>query len=481
MVAGSLEAKDQPLPDRTAALEALSVVLAQPTDQSVTFNLLSAADRIAVVTWAVEGRTETASATVKLAAGKPSEVLLEGLKPDTEYQYRVVDTALSGRFHTQRLPGSQFTFGIIGDSHPERPQQFDPNLYVQTLSNAAADRPDFFLTIGDDFSVDTLPRITPQALDRIFAAQRLYLSLVGQTAPLFLVNGNHEQASKANLDGTAQNVAVWSQTRRNSLFSPPVPNGFYTGDAEPVDFIGPLRDYYAWTWGDALFVVIDPYWHSDQTVDNALGGRDKGRRDLWNNTLGDAQYAWLKQTLESSPARFKFVFSHHVLGTGRGGAELASTYEWGGGDQFRAHRPGWELPIHPLFVKTKVTAFIQGHDHLFANQLLDGVTYLTLPEPADPHSVLYNSDAYRTGDRLPNSGRVRFTVGPTEVKVEYLREWLPGMKPQGITEGVPAYQFTIPASGPPTAGIFDPAQKEPGSVAEVSQPPKDPAKKGKKP
>ena len=81
--------------------------------------------------------------------------------------------------------------------------------------------------------------------------------------------------------------------------------------------IGPLRDYYAWTWGDALFVTIDPYWHSPVPVDNGVTGVNKVT-DLWQVTMGDVQYQWLKQVLESSRARYKFVFEHHVLGTGRG-------------------------------------------------------------------------------------------------------------------------------------------------------------------
>ncbi|MEI8164582.1 MAG: hypothetical protein WCI19_15720 [Betaproteobacteria bacterium] len=50
--------------------------------------------------------------------------------------------------------------------------------------------------------------------------------MVGQSSPLFLVNGNHEQAAAANLDGT------------------------------PLPFVGPLRDYYAWTWGDVLILFM---------------------------------------------------------------------------------------------------------------------------------------------------------------------------------------------------------------------------------
>ena len=68
---------------------------------------------------------------------------------------------------------------------------------------------------------------------------------------------------------------------------------------------------------NALFITIDPYWHSDMTVDTMLanGGRDnagKSKRDGWDITHGEAQYRWLKQTLEQSNAKYKFMFAHHV-------------------------------------------------------------------------------------------------------------------------------------------------------------------------
>jgi hypothetical protein len=290
--------------------------------------------------------------------------------------------------------------------------------------SAAADQPDFYLTIGDDFSVDALKTVNADIVRSLYINQRQYLGLVG--SPVFLVNGNHEQAAMANLDSTANNVAVWAQTARNAYYSLPAPDGFYTGDSEPVPFIGLLRDYYAFTWGDALFVVIDPYWHSPQAVDNAFGSeRDsKGQRDLWNNTLGDAQYQWFKHTLETSTARYKFVFTHHVNGTGRGGIEVGGTYEWGDAAQLTAHRPDWDKTIHQLMVDNHVTIFFQGHDHLFAHQQLDGVVYQTLPEPANPFYTTENEAAYHSGDVLPNSGHVRVTVSPGGVTVDYVRSYL---------------------------------------------------------
>ena len=423
----------------TAGAAELNVILGRPTDTAVTVGLLSDEAGVARVEYGTASDRMTGrSPEVVVAKGIPAEVTLTGLAHDTRYVYRAsfrregVETFNPGAessFQTCRAPGSSFVFEVQGDSHPERPNQFSATLYEQTLRAAAADRPDFYVTLGDDFSVDTLRTVTPEAVERIYLNQRRWLSIVGRSAPVFLVNGNHEQAALCNLNSTPDNVAVWAQTNRNKYFPQPGPDGFYTGDEQKVEHIGLLRDYYAWTWGDALFVVIDPYWHSAKPVDNVYGGGKK-ERDLWSVTLGDAQYQWFKRTLEESRAKYKFVFAHHVLGTGRGGVEWADFYEWGGRsrngvDEFAQKRPGWPMPIHQLMVRNGVTIFFQSHDHIFVRQEKDGVIYQTLPEPADPNYALYNRDAYRTGDALPNSGRARVTVSPQSVKVEYVRSWLP--------------------------------------------------------
>ena len=253
------------------------------------------------------------------------------------------------RFHTQRTAGSTFSFGVQGDSHPERPQMNDPELYARTLLNAASGHPDFYICMGDDFSVDTLRTINADTVGQRYTLQRPFLGLVAQSSPLFLVNGNHEQASLFNFNqrDVRHDMAVWAQNARNRYFPMPVHDDFYSGDGESSEQIGPLRDYYAWTWGDALFVILDCYWHSPALVDNGFergGERKKGHdghrdRDWWGITLGDAQYNWFKQTLERNKSKYKFVFAHHALGTGRGGIEESDLYEWGG----KNRRGDWEF------------------------------------------------------------------------------------------------------------------------------------------
>jgi hypothetical protein len=403
-------------------------ILGRPTNTSVTVNVVPAAQMNIFYEYGIISGTYTAQTIPQTASpGAPLETLIDGLQPNTRYYYRINYNGIAGAEHsfiTQRAVGSAFTFEIQGDSHPERVgKQFDANLYTKTLLSAAADQPDFYMTIGDDFSVDALKTVNAQTVTEQYINQRQWLGLVG--APVFLVNGNHEQAALANLNGTPDNVAVWAQTARNAYYPQPTPDSFYTGDTEPVEFIGQLRDYYAFTWGDALFVVIDPYWHSPETVDNQFGAGQgqKQKRDLWNVTLGDAQYQWFRQTLETSSVKYKFVFNHHVLGTGRGGIELANTYEWGDIANLPAHRT-CDKTIHQVMADNHVNIFFQGHDHIFVKQELDGVIYQSLPTPADPNYAFDNEEAYKTGDKFPASGRVRVKVSPGGVTVDYVRSYL---------------------------------------------------------
>ena len=458
------------LPSELADFAALSLVLGRVSDQSVTVSVLSTHEIEGYIEYGTDAKLLTQKTrTLPIATGNPAEVILETLKPDTEYFYRLLSrntgndrfaVRREGRFHTQRADGSTFTFGVQGDSHPERPQMSDPRLYARTLLHAAAGKPDFYFCMGDDFSVAKLRTFDPSSLAQPYLLQRPFLGLVAHSAPLFLLNGNHEQASLFNFNQTdiRHAVAVGAQNARNHYYPTPSPDGFYSGDTAPLTDIGLLRDYYSWHWGDALFVVLDNYWQSPALVDSGfqevdIGGDKKGHaghkdRDWWGLTLGDAQYHWFQRTLEQSRAKYKFVFAHHVLGSGRGGVDQCELYEWGGknkrGDwEFTEKRPGWELPVHQLMVKHGVTIFFQGHDHLFAKQERDGIIYQEVPMPADQGYIAYNQDRYQSGIKLPNSGHLRVTVAPAGVTVDYLRCFLPEDETGQQKTGKVAYSYTI--------------------------------------
>lgn len=431
-----------------------SIILGRPTDRSVTLSLLlSEASRVRVAYGPAGKEARRRTESIAVEAGTPREILLEGLAPDTAYAYRVLEAESGkpllpereeGRFQTCRPPGSPFTFTLQADSHLDGGCL--PELYEASLRNAVADRPDFHIDLGDTFMTGKHASRETAALQ--YLAQRHYLGEIAQDAPLFLVIGNHDgeenlRPEHAGRDG----LAVWSCLQRKRYFPNPLPGPFYGGNTEENPYAGALQNFYSWSWGDALFVVLDPYWTSRST---------RGGREPWNMSLGRAQFDWLARTLRASKAKFRFLFIHQLVGGigsgGRGGAEAAPLYEWGGreadGSQtFALHRPGWEKPVHDLLVETGVSVVFHGHDHFFARQERDGVVYQLVPQPA--HRSVRNHQAaeygYQKGEFLAGCGHLRVRVDPLQSTVEFVRAATPEMEGRGLRNGEVAFRYLLPA------------------------------------
>jgi hypothetical protein len=396
------------------------LILGRPTRDTITASVLAYQDTEGFVAYGTQpGDYTRQTPTRRFKKGETVELLLNSLRPDTRYycqfRSRSGDSAAYS-FHTPRPPGSSFSFTVIADSHLD--ENTSPVLYERTLANAATDAPDFHIDLGDTFMSEgysELHQATAQYL-----AQRYYFGLL--RAPLFLVPGNHDGESGRYLDNTTNNLATWSRMMRTTYFPNPATNG--------------TKSYYGWQWGDALFVVLDPFWFTP---------RPRGRADNWYRTLGIEQYQWLKRTLETSRTKFTFVFIHHLVGgldkQGRGGAEAAPFYEWGGNnpdgtDGFKQHRPGWPMPIHQLLVQSHVTIVFHGHDHLYAKQDLDGIVYQEVPQPGDPNGSTRSAAeyGYRKGVLLGSSGHLRVAASARQVTVDYVR-----------TDKSVAYSYVIPA------------------------------------
>ena len=138
---------------------------------------------------------------------------------------------------------------------------------------------------------------------------------------------------------------------------------------------------------------------------------------------------------------------------GRGGAEAAKLYEWGGNNAdgsygFTAKRPGWAMPIHQLLVQNKVTAVFHGHDHIFVKQELDGIIYQEVPQPsAGRYDQTNNAKEYGyvTGDVLGGPGHLRVTVSASQVTVDYIRAYLLQDENAQRKNGKVDYTYTLTA------------------------------------
>ncbi len=401
------------------------MVLGRPNRNAVTLSVLCYSNIQGCVAYGTQrGRLATQSPMRRFNAGEPVEIVLIDLKPNTHYYYQFragITNSPEFSFHTARPPGGLFTFTLTADSHLD--EHTDPVLYQHTLGGALAQDPDFHVDLGDTFMTEK--HASREAAARQYLAQRYYFGQLCHSAPLFLVLGNHDGESPRGRGPDADNLAVWSSTMRKRYFPNPVPDDFFTGDNTPHPEAGLLEDYYAWEWGDALFVVLDPFWFTR---------RQRGQDDTWKHTLGSEQYEWLQRTLEKSKARFKFVFVHHLVGgidnQCRGGAEAAGLSEWGGKnadgtDGFKEHRPGWPMPIHQMLLRNRVNVVFHGHDHLYARQELDGIVYQEVPQPGFPGEDKVPRSAaeygYKSGVIQPGSGFVRVAISPEETKVSYFR------------------------------------------------------------
>ncbi len=404
---------------------AFDLILGRPTGNSVTASVLCYSDTQGYLAFGTQPGVLSGLAPSRLfKGGEPAEILLSGLKPNTRYFYQfrsAVTNSLEFSFHTARPPGSSFTFTITADSHLD--EHTEPALYQRTLASASAEAPDFHIDLGDTFMTEK--HVNREAAARQYLAQRYYFGHLSESAPLFLVLGNHDGESFRGRGPDSGALAVWSNTTRKRYFPNPVPCDFFTGNKTPHPEAGLLQDYYAWEWGDAMFIVLDPFWFTP---------KQRGQGDNWNCTLGAEQYEWLKRTLESSKARFRFVFIHHLVGgidsQCRGGAEAAAFYEWGrknpdGTDGFKEHRPGWPMPIHQLLVQNKVNIVFHGHDHLYARQELDGIVYQEVPQPGYPADDKVPRSAaeygYKSGAIQPSSGFLRVLISTGSARIDYLR------------------------------------------------------------
>ncbi len=415
----------------------VDVILGRPTAQGVTVSLLSHRQE-RTLTWRLQPEGGSASTrALTLRPGEPLQVTLQGLAAARAHRYTVQDAhgaeLASGRFHTQAAPGSPFNFTLSADSHLD--QNTDPALYQQTLAQVRAAQPAFHIDLGDTFMLDK--HASREAAAAQYLQQRHYFGQLG--LPLFLVLGNHDGEDRKLLRGGADSLALWANQQRKRYFPNPEPDAFYSGSHPSDPSAGPLQDHFAWTWGDALFVVLNPYWH----------GSARRGEERWDLTLGEAQYRWLRRTLEGSHARHKLVFIHQLVGgadrPGRGGAEAVPYGEWGGlnadgSPGFARQRPGWEEPIHALLQRTGVSVVFHGHDHLYAHQQLDGIVYQEVPQPGhrgDRHEGA--AYGYRQGVIRGDAGLLRVDVTPERLRVEYLSAERPGQV---------LHQFTIPARTP---------------------------------
>ena len=450
-------------------------LLGRPTNNSITISVVpdSAASIFydyGTTSGVYPNHTTTGTAT----GGTPYVVTISGLTADTQYYYRMQYSTDSGStwtqraehtFRTQRASGDTFTFDVTSDSHVNI-QLGSSSIQTQTFTNVAADHPDFMIDLGDTFAMDSVSTVA--AAETAYKYQLQYFNLVSHSSAIYLAVGNHEEQEGWHLDDTSDPtlaMPIIGTNAEKKFYLNPVPNSFYSGDSSTYATLGGdgLReDYYAWTWGDALFVVIDPFWFTmtKPFTGNTGGGEtsDTGSGDRWDWTLGLTQFNWLKTTLQNSTSKYKFVLAHHYVGGSddyvRGGANPENIVgEWGGWNEdgttwgWDTHRPvaDWgSEPVRQILEDYHVSAFIHGHDHEYAYEKRNGVVYQEVPSGGFTGAGfgLYTTGNGYTIQAINSPGHLRYTVSPTQTTVDYIASGTTDGSKTTVN-GASRYSYTI--------------------------------------
>jgi 3',5'-cyclic AMP phosphodiesterase CpdA len=319
----------------------------------------------------------------------------------------------AGSAVTAPAPGTPFSFALIADTHIEPRDPVPPGdtviddfygmmetTLLAVTAEVAAAKPDFVINLGDMldyhlFGFNVPPPDASWARLGYLNYRRLLGDTVGNAAH-FPVIGNWDGESGCN---TPDEIARSMSQRL--LYAPgPGPDTYPQGGSAN-------GDYYAFTWGDALFIVLNVMTY---TPTCHLLGSGPGVADDW--TLGATQLAWLQQTLAQASSKWRFLFIHHTVGGAAGDAE-DTAYGRGGG---QAAYVGEQATIHAMMLQYGVQIFFYAHDHVFTDMVVDGIHYL-LPGSA---GAPWKFDSSETGytHYWPDSGYARVQVAPDRAEVD---------------------------------------------------------------
>jgi len=277
---------------------------------TVTVMLETRPARPCSVTVSSPGQCSTCDAEPRTVVGESSvvhELTVGELRPGHRYRYEVTCEGSSvggGEFATAPEADAPFMFVVFGDSRSVA------TAHGSVVERIRSEVPDFLVGTGDIVNEGGIESDWQTFFD-------IEAPLLADHV-LFPVVGNHDRQGRGR---TADNYRRYFSLPENS----PDP-----------------ERYYAFTWGNARFLMLDSNTSSFSMTD---------------------QTAWIEKQLQAAHAdpriRHIFVSMHHPP---------FSVALHGGHEELR---DAWT----PLFEKYRVTAVFSGHDHCYERMFSNNVHY----------------------------------------------------------------------------------------------------------
>lgn len=402
--------------EKSSPLLLAAPYLGKPTHSSITINLV-AGEKDITCYLSFKKFNDSAdepwqqTKVFSIDALDPAEIVLKPLLSGTLYQYQVyaylkndtdIQLVSENNFRNQRKESAPFSFAVISDSHIAPFYKERLEILSEISDSILSRKTEFLLMLGDNIQTFTShggPMLKERFGPILYSALRRGLSELPSSVPVFAVNGNWEGENGWHF--------IREQTLARQARMAWIPN---PGPGTYPEGGGENEDYYGFTWGDVLCLVLNVtgYTPSDHALQSP-----KGRADDW--TLGDKQKSWLFQQLSKSKARWKLLFVHHTVG-GNGGDEVNSRYGRGGG---RAAKTGEQAIIHKWMRQFGVQALFYGHDHVFTDIPVDGIHYICVGSAGAPWKFPESVTGYRKF--WTSSGYTWVDVHKDKLKISFIK------------------------------------------------------------
>lgn len=266
---------------------------------------------------------------------------------------------------------SSFIFAVFGDNRPADGVQPQPEVFKEIAREVRLIHPDFAVLVGDviyGYRSD-IPRLKMQWSDFLSVYESFGV-------PVFVAPGNHEmQTEDAPESGNV--------------------------DAQRLYIMHLGRLYYAFAYGNSLFIVLDT---------DIVGSAAE---------ISGEQLEWLRNMLEASRSfEHIFVFMHRPVVSYYGANILNNHYE-----------------VLPLLLKYNVTAVFQGHNHVYYYEIVNGTRFYVSGGAGAP--------LYRTPSRGGVNHFLVVEVNGTHVEVKFVPPYSIKVQQEGSKITVD-YTFTEP-------------------------------------
>jgi hypothetical protein len=346
-------------------------MIAKPTQNSVTILVKTNLSSDVTIDY---GLTDSYGSSVSSTNQTIHEILISGLNPSTEYHYKVTASKNSNSedststsdstFKTQLELGNDFSFVIMSDNQGHN--------FSDSVTQIQALAPDIIITAGDNVKGTNLSTGSVSEYSNAWQTEMFdYLQNLTDHIPLFTTLGNHDDALKGNY-----NDAITAYQQEVSM---------------PTSTSGGEK-YYSFDYGDAHFTILNGTYN---------GGGSGG-------TIDSTQLTWLQNDLQSTSKKWKFVICHYLI---YGVDNTAMTSTW---------RLSNYTDVATVLKNNGVTAWFDGHRHVYNRYVKDGVFYIT--NPATQDTILdgqYGDDNYANsgGDAGTISNAIGIYNGFTKVSV----------------------------------------------------------------